>query len=255
MNEVNVSADCAGKRKADGKLNNKGFSLVEMLIALTIGGIVLSALVVLIQSSVHNFTKQTAQAQLQSDADIALNQVENDIMEADMLIMYRSPDKNSGYDYYLTKYSNTNKSRYYGYIWDKANKILYFSNDFYPLGDKPLDNVSVACEYVEDFSIKIDDKCVSAGDVEQPTTRVGETPKKEEGVILTSNIKVKAYIKLSKQNVSREVKREVSLRNSLYGDDLTNKVKIVKVNGSDKTIIEIKYFKLGDIKEQGYVDV
>ena len=35
MNEVNVSADCADKRKADGKLNNKGFSLVEMLIALT----------------------------------------------------------------------------------------------------------------------------------------------------------------------------------------------------------------------------
>ena len=31
MNEVNVSADCADKRKADGKLNNKGFSLVEML--------------------------------------------------------------------------------------------------------------------------------------------------------------------------------------------------------------------------------
>lgn len=90
--------------------------------------------------------------------------------------------------------------------------------------------------------------------MEQPTTRVGETPKKEEGVILTSNIKAKAYIKLYKQNVSREVKREVSLRNSLYGDDLTNKVKIVKVNGSDKTIIEIKYFKLGDIKAQGYVD-
>ena len=36
MNEVNVSADCINKRKADGKLNNKGFSLVEMLIALTI---------------------------------------------------------------------------------------------------------------------------------------------------------------------------------------------------------------------------
>ena len=35
---------------------------------------------------------------------------------------------------------------------------------------------------------------------------------------------------------------------------ITNKVKIVKVNGSDKTIIEIKYFKLGDIKAQGYVD-
>ena len=82
--------------------------------------------------------------------------------------------------------------------------------------------MSVACEYVEDFSIKIDDKCVSAGDVEQLQQELGKHQRKKRVVILTSNIKVKAYIKLSKQNVSREVKREVSLRNSLYGDDLTN---------------------------------
>lgn len=86
MNEVNVSADCADKRKADGKLNNKGFSLVEMLIALTIGGIVLSALVVLIQSSVLTSRSRQHRHSCKADADIALNQVENDIMEADMLI-------------------------------------------------------------------------------------------------------------------------------------------------------------------------
>ena len=83
------------------KNNNKGFSLVELLIALAVGGIVLSALTMLIQNSVHTFTKQTVSAQLQSDADIALNQIENDVMEADMLIMYQSGSTSSGYDYYL----------------------------------------------------------------------------------------------------------------------------------------------------------
>lgn len=87
------------------KNNNKGFSLVELLIALAVGGIVLSALTMLIQNSVHTFTKQTVSAQLQSDADIALNQIENDVMEADMLIMYQSGSASSGYDYYLTEYS------------------------------------------------------------------------------------------------------------------------------------------------------
>lgn len=44
------------------KNNNKGFSLVELLIALAVGGIVLSALTMLIQNSVHTFTKQTVSA-------------------------------------------------------------------------------------------------------------------------------------------------------------------------------------------------
>ena len=108
------------------KNNNKGFSLVELLIALAVGGIVLSALTMLIQNSVHTFTKQTVSAQLQSDADIALNQIENDVMEADMLIMYQSGSASSGYDYYLTEYSQVDNSRYYGYIWDKAC-LLYTS--------------------------------------------------------------------------------------------------------------------------------
>lgn len=233
------------------KNNNKGFSLVELLIALAVGGIVLSALTMLIQNSVHTFTKQTVSAQLQSDADIALNQIENDVMEADMLIMYQSGSTSSGYDYYLTEYSQVDNSRYYGYIWDKAAKILYFSNDFYPLGEHPLDtsNVSVACEHVEEFFIKLNGKCVSEGEVEQPTASPADPVSTRKVVIISPNIKVKAQVKLSNQNVSREVTREISLRNSLYGNDMTDDIKVIKTDGSGSTITKVKDCQMSDISQ------
>ena len=50
------------------KKDNKGFSLVELLIAIAISSIVLMALVMLITQAVRSYTKQTALAQIQSDA-------------------------------------------------------------------------------------------------------------------------------------------------------------------------------------------
>ena len=48
------------------KKDNKGFSLVELLIAIAISSIVLMALVMLITQAVRSYTKQTALAQIQS---------------------------------------------------------------------------------------------------------------------------------------------------------------------------------------------
>ena len=57
------------------KKNNKGFSLVELMIALAISGIVMTALVLLVVQSVNCYGKQTALAQIQSDVDVSLNQI------------------------------------------------------------------------------------------------------------------------------------------------------------------------------------
>jgi len=46
------------------KKDNKGFSLVELLIAIAISSIVLMALVMLITQAVRSYTKQTALAQM-----------------------------------------------------------------------------------------------------------------------------------------------------------------------------------------------
>lgn len=250
MNKGNMSqCDIDNNKLVRRQRNNKGFSLVELLIALAVGGIVLSALTALIQNSVHNFTRQTVSAQLQNDADVALNQIENDIMEADMLVMYHSESATSGYDYYLTEYSQVDNSRYCGYIWDKASGILYYSNDFYALSENPLNvsNVSVACEHVEDFSIKLNKSCVSEEEKEQPTASSTDPVKTRKVVVITQNIKVKANIKLSNQNVKRDVTREISLRNSLYGKDMTDDIKIVKKEGSGKTVVKMKDCQLSEV--------
>ena len=69
------------------KKDNKGFSLVELLIAIAISSIVLMALVMLITQAVRSYTKQTALAQIQSDADISLNQMSKNILHR-MIIYY-----------------------------------------------------------------------------------------------------------------------------------------------------------------------
>ena len=75
------------------KEDNKGFSLVELLIAIAISGIVLTALVLLITQSVKSYGRQTALAQIQSDADISLNQIQKNVMEANEIKVKKSVAK------------------------------------------------------------------------------------------------------------------------------------------------------------------
>ena len=72
------------------KRNNKGFSLVELLIAIAVSSIVLSALVTLIVQAVRSYSKQTALAQVQSDADISLNQISKNILEANEIQLVKT---------------------------------------------------------------------------------------------------------------------------------------------------------------------
>ena len=60
---------------------------------------------------------------------------------------------------------------------------------------------------------------------------------------------MKAQVKLSNQNVSREVTREISLRNSLYGNDMTDDIKVIKTDGSGSTITKVKDCQMSDISQ------
>ena len=80
------------------KEDNKGFSLVELLIAIAISGIVLTALVLLITQSVKSYGRQTALAQIQSDADISLNQIQKNVMEANEIKVKKSVKPSGSFD-------------------------------------------------------------------------------------------------------------------------------------------------------------
>ncbi len=52
------------------KGNNKGISLVELLISLAVGAIVMSALTLLVSQGIKQYNKTTIMTQLQEDAPI-----------------------------------------------------------------------------------------------------------------------------------------------------------------------------------------
>lgn len=106
------------------KRNNKGFSLVELLIAMAVSSIVLTALVLLVAQSVKSYSKQTSLAQIQSDADVVLNQISKSILEADCIYI----DKTDSYVKFYTKTvddtsdPSSHKHIKWGYYYDKAEK-------------------------------------------------------------------------------------------------------------------------------------
>ena len=77
-------------RKRKNKGNNKGLSLIELLVALAVGVIVMSALTILITQGINQYNKMTVMTQLQEDANIALNNISNSIMEANFVTISNS---------------------------------------------------------------------------------------------------------------------------------------------------------------------
>lgn len=171
------------------KLNNRGFTLVELLVALAIGGIVLAALAVLVSQGVSNYRRQTLTAQLQNDANITLNQMADNIMEADMLT--------------LVKGSSTDMN----YIRVKE-KVYYIYRDgiIYQSETADISKGSVLCEHVTEFRVRM----LKSGIREDDAGRAAG---------LSKNIQVRIDIRLENMGESRQADRTTALRNRL--NDIT----------------------------------
>ncbi len=195
------------------KRNNKGFSLVELLIAMAVSSIVLTALVLLVSQSVRSYSKQTSLAQIQSDADVVLNQISKSILEADIIYI----DKTDAYVKFYTKMVDdtsdpTNpKHIKWGYYYDKSEKKLYYTDD-------TLSKKSEACDYVEDFDVKI-----SKSNFDLKDGHIIET--------LPSNPEISVSISLKRMKSERTVTREYMSRNKI-GDKIT----LPKTTGGEVTL-------------------
>ena len=168
------------------KKNNKGFSLVELMIALAISGIVMTALVLLVVQSVNGYGKQTALAQIQSDVDVSLNQI----------------SKNDGnIRCYLKKSDDANM---WGYYYNKAEKIVYYTNS----DESEHVVMSELCDNVTDFDIRIDTS-------DYVFEKDGDTIKS-----LPKNPQVVVTLELKRLNHTRSVTRKFTSRNSI-GNNVT----------------------------------
>lgn len=172
--------------------NNKGLSLVEIIVAIAVGSIVLAAVMLLIVQGVKSYRTQSTKASLQNDANIALNQMGDNIMEGTCLNMSNLTN-DDGQVY--TSYFQIKDNVYY--VYEPDEKILYQSQT--PKKDA---SSSVLCENVESFDVHILDYSILVG-------------KDNKVYGMTNPIQLRVSLKVAKLGESREVNRTLNLRNDL----------------------------------------
>lgn len=194
------------------KEDNKGFSLVELLIAIAISGIVLTALVLLITQSVKSYGRQTALAQIQSDADISLNQIQKNVMEANEIKVKKSVKPSGSFDVELYTTRTTeeqidasgNKKTVtlseWGYYYDSEKKELYYSDDTL----NP-DQMSLVCDNVSRFDVLINED-----GIKWDNTKITSIVKKPQIIV---------SITISRMGRERTVVRQYSTRNTINSGD------------------------------------
>lgn len=194
------------------KEDNKGFSLVELLIAIAISGIVLTALVLLITQSVKSYGRQTALAQIQSDADISLNQIQKNVMEANEIKVKKGVKPSGSFDVELYTTRTTeeqidasgNKKTVtlseWGYYYDSEKKELYYSDDTL----NP-DQMSLVCDNVSHFDVLINED-----GIKWDNTKITSIVKKPQIIV---------SITISRMGRERTVVRQYSARNTINSGD------------------------------------
>lgn len=73
-----------------GKLNNSGFSLVELIIAISIGAIVAGAVAALMSFAIRNYRDQSANADMQFELQTSLNQMMDEIMSSTGMVIVQN---------------------------------------------------------------------------------------------------------------------------------------------------------------------
>lgn len=160
--------------------------MVEILVALAIGSIVLTALGMLVVQGVNNYRKQTITASIQSEANITMNQIADSAMEAATLNI----SNNSG----VTEYIQIKDDLYY--IYDGAGQTLYQAKQLETA------NRSILCENVTKFNVMVIETSLEIDENDFVTA-------------IDNPVQIKITIELERASVSRQVDREITIRNNM----------------------------------------
>ena len=199
------------------KQNNKGITLVEMLVALAVGSIVISAVVILLQQGISGYSRQTITTQLQDDANITLNQMSDTIMQAKCVDIYNEESGEKNTPKFITnRGENGNAATGNAYSYDINNHILYVGA---PQTNNDYTKLSILCKNVWYFKVQILNSSVKIEGNGVVTDPSGINKYKYKITEINNPIQIKVTLvlkyKYGDSFITREVSRVSALRNDL----------------------------------------
>ncbi|SEV94489.1 PilW family protein [[Clostridium] fimetarium] len=193
------------------KFNNKGITLVELLIAMAIGTIVISAVIILLNNGINSYSRQTITSQLQNDANITLNQMTDAIMEAKCIDIYNRISATGDTPNFITK-RDDGKGNGNAYSYDKTNKILCVGPT--PILTGNYTQSGMLCKNVESFKVQILNSSLKTEEITE-TNEAGVVSTNQKIIGINNPIQIKVTLKLNYNGIEREVSRVTSLRNEI----------------------------------------
>lgn len=209
------------KFKKGKKHNNKGFTLIEILVALAVSSVVITIVIAFISQGSRFYKTQSNTINLQNELQETSNVITDTLQEATYLSII-SDSKNlevytGSYDIKEGKKlftSDKGSSRYILrdgtgiYVFDKAD-LNYVTEK-----DKPGYRYS---DNIEAITISVSDKC---------KTTVGESE------VITQPVMLDVYIKVTHNDTSRFENKTITLRNKIGSLKVNGELYLIGSNGS-----------------------
>lgn len=209
------------KLKKGKKHNNKGFTLIEVLVALAVSSVVITIVIAFISQGSRFYKTQSNTINLQNELQETSNVITDTLQEATYLSII-SDSKNlevytGSYDIKEGKKlftSDKGSSRYILrdgtgiYVFDKAD-LNYVTEK-----DKPGYRYS---DNIEAITISVSDKC---------KTKVGESE------VITQPVMLDVYIKVTHNDTSRFENKTITLRNKIGSLKVNDELYLIGSNGS-----------------------
>ncbi len=220
-------------------MDNKGFSLIELLVTIAISGIVLLMISFMLVQGTNLFKSENEEIDIQNEVQIVRNQLSEAIMGAKSLVIVDAGEDLVIYTGSVDESNNRLVAETSGaggvsavtteriITYDKSEQKLYISSAYASATAEG----NLLSEWVTDMNISIDDKC----------KKVSGTGDDEE-IYYVNPLSVKVDITLAYGKEESDVNIDVRVRNVLKELALytTDAKETLLINGTGKQAYKVK---------------
>lgn len=206
-------------------LDNRGLSLVELIVAVAISAIAIGAIWQFILISTRSYESSKAEAELQQEVQQTMNQVQNLLIDTNKAVAYYYEEADSSYKQISSDYTSPkdaskrlemyNDNKIAHLTWDKTKKEIVYKE-----AKKEGNNLPAAADWEE---------AILAKGVESLAIDVSQVEKKQV---------LKVKMSFERNNKTYTATRNVALRNSIINTGNADDI-YEKPAGNNKPIITI----------------